>query len=71
MSIAIEIKETSPLIHKETGFDKGWTSMFDTWYKLPMEFGFALPSVFGSVIGLDTLKPRVEYQIGYFGVAAV
>ena len=26
--------------HKEAGFDKGWPSRFDTWYKLPMEFGF-------------------------------
>lgn len=26
--------------HKESGFDKGWPSRFDTWYKLSMEFGF-------------------------------
>ena len=25
---------------EEAGFDKGWPSRFDTWYKLPMEFGF-------------------------------
>ena len=30
----------SPQQHKEKGFDKGWPSRFDTWYKLPMEFGF-------------------------------
>jgi len=35
-----EIIEKSPQEHKEAGFDKGWPSRFDTWYKLPMEFGF-------------------------------
>lgn len=37
---AMQIKELSPQKHKEAGFDKGWPSRFDTWYKLPMEFGF-------------------------------
>ncbi len=35
-----EIMQNSPQNHKEAGFDKGWPSRFDTWYKLPMEFGF-------------------------------
>lgn len=35
-----EIMKHSPQNHKEAGFDKGWPSRFDTWYKLPMEFGF-------------------------------
>lgn len=35
-----EIIENSPQNHKEAGFDKGWPSRFDTWYKLSMEFGF-------------------------------
>lgn len=35
-----EIMENSPQNHKEAGFDKGWPSRFDTWYKLSMEFGF-------------------------------
>lgn len=30
----------SPQKHKEAGFDYGWDSRFDTWFKLPMEFGF-------------------------------
>lgn len=34
------IVANSPQQHKEAGFDKGWPSRFDTWYKLPMEFGF-------------------------------
>lgn len=37
---AQEIIENSPQNHKEAGFDKGWDSRFDTWYKLCMEFGF-------------------------------
>ena len=35
-----EIIAGSPQQHKEAGFDKGWPSRFDTWYKLSMEFGF-------------------------------
>ena len=35
-----EIIKNSPQNHKEAGFEKGWPSRFDTWYKLPMEFGF-------------------------------
>lgn len=35
-----DIIENSPQQHKEAGFDYGWDSRFDTWYKLPMEFGF-------------------------------
>lgn len=35
-----EIIQNSPQDHKEAGFDKGWPSRFDTWYKLSMEFGF-------------------------------
>lgn len=37
---ATAIKEASPQQHKEAGFEEGWPSRFDTWYKLPMEFGF-------------------------------
>lgn len=31
--------------HKEAGFDKGWPSRFDTFYKLPKEFGFIQYSI--------------------------
>ena len=34
------IIRNSPQQHKEAGFEAGWPSRFDTWYKLPMEFGF-------------------------------
>ncbi|GHU75122.1 hypothetical protein FACS1894188_05280 [Clostridia bacterium] len=40
-----EIIENSPQQHKEAGFDKGWQSRFDTWYKLPMEFGFVFYAI--------------------------
>lgn len=30
----------SPQIHKEAGFEYGWDSRFDTWYKMIKEFGF-------------------------------
>ena len=35
-----EIIENSPQNHKESGFDKGWPSRFDTWYKFIKELGF-------------------------------
>jgi hypothetical protein len=36
-----EILARSPQRHKEHGFDEGWPSRFDTWYKICKEFGFA------------------------------
>ena len=35
-----EIISNSPQNHKEAGFDKGWPSRFDTWYKFIKELGF-------------------------------
>lgn len=34
------IIEKSPQNHKEAGFQKGWPSRFDTWYKFLKELGF-------------------------------
>lgn len=34
------IIENSPQKHKEAGFEKGWPSRFDTWYKFMKELGF-------------------------------
>ncbi len=34
------IIKNSPQEHKEKGFEYGWESRFDTWYKLMCEFGF-------------------------------
>ena len=36
-----EIVENSPQEHKEAGFDRGWPSRFDTWYKICKELGLA------------------------------
>ena len=30
----------NPQSHKEAGFDRGWASRFDTWYKIAKELGF-------------------------------
>jgi len=30
----------NPQSHKEAGFDKGWASRFDTWFKIAKELGF-------------------------------
>lgn len=35
-----DILYNSPQNHKEAGFERGWDSRFDTWYKLSKEFGF-------------------------------
>ena len=35
-----DIIKNSPQQHKEAGFEAGWPSRFDTWYKLSMELGF-------------------------------
>ncbi len=32
--------ENNPQSHKEAGFDKGWASRFDTWFKIAKELGF-------------------------------
>lgn len=36
-----DIIRNNPQSHKEAGFDKGWDSRFDTWFKIFKEFGFA------------------------------
>lgn len=35
-----EIIKNSPQNHKEAGFEKGWPSRFDTWFKFLKELGF-------------------------------
>ena len=35
-----KIIDMSPQKHKEAGFEYGWNSRFDTWYKMIKEFGF-------------------------------
>jgi hypothetical protein len=35
-----EVFNDNPQNHGERGFDKGWPSRFDTWFKIAKEFGF-------------------------------
>lgn len=35
-----EVFSDNPQSHKEAGFDKGWPSRFDTWFKIAKELGF-------------------------------
>lgn len=44
----------SPQQHKEYGFDNGWDSRFDTWYKLPKEFGFVYYNINQPIIVSNT-----------------
>lgn len=39
-SDTLEIIQNSKQEHKEAGFDKGWASRFDTWFKFMKELGF-------------------------------
>ncbi|TQR30600.1 AlwI family type II restriction endonuclease [Campylobacter sp. MIT 99-7217] len=55
------IIENSPQNHKEAGFDKGWDSRFDTWYKLMMEFGFCFYAM---------NKPLIISQAGHLLIDA-
>lgn len=57
-----DIIVNSPQDHKEAGFDKGWDSRFDTWYKISMEFGF---------IFYEMNKPIVVSTTGHMLVDAL
>jgi len=64
-----EIIKNSPQEHKEAGFDRGWSSRFDTWYKLAKELGFVYyeygKKIRFSEIGLrlvDNEHPEFEQQ---------
>lgn len=66
---AATILQTNPQNHKEAGFDRGWASRFDTWFKLAKELGFVYyemsqPIEF-SEVGLklaNTEHPEFEQQ---------
>ena len=66
--IARILKE-NPQNHKEAGFDKGWPSRFDTWFKIAKELGFVFykngQKIRFSEIGLklvDNEHPEFEQQ---------
>lgn len=48
----------NPQKHKERGFDYGWPSRFDTWYKLLKEFGLCYYEI-GSPIEISLLGARL------------
>ncbi|MEK6647516.1 MAG: AlwI family type II restriction endonuclease [Candidatus Firestonebacteria bacterium] len=63
------ILNSNPQNHKEAGFDKGWPSRFDTWFKIAKELGFVYykngEKIRFSEIGLklvDTEHPEFEQQ---------
>ncbi|MBQ7257913.1 MAG: AlwI family type II restriction endonuclease [Abditibacteriota bacterium] len=51
---AKDILKSSPQKHKEAGFDKGWPSRFDTWYKFIKEMGFCYYEI-GSKIEISEI----------------
>ena len=60
----------NPQSHKEAGFDKGWPSRFDTWFKIAKELGFVWYwqnekvefSESGKML-LDKAKPENEIMV--------
>ena len=48
----------NPQKHKEKGFDYGWSSRFDTWYKLIKEFGLCYYEM-GAAIEISPLGNRL------------
>jgi len=60
----------NPQSHKEAGFDRGWPSRFDTWFKIAKELGFVwykqnIPITFsdsGKML-LDKEKPENETMV--------
>ena len=55
---ARQILVDNPQKHKEKGFDYGWPSRFDTWYKLIKEFAFCYYRI-GSPIEISPLGIRL------------
>jgi len=65
----IQILENNPQNHKEAGFDHGWPSRFDTWFKIAKQLGFVYYNIGERItfsdIGLkfaDNEHPEFEQQ---------
>ncbi len=64
-----KVLRDNPQNHKEAGFDKGWPSRFDTWFKISKELGFVFYrsgekirlSKAGKML-IDTKHPEFEQQ---------
>ena len=66
---AQKIIEDNPQNHKEAGFERGWASRFDTWFRITKELGFVYyeygKKINFSKIGLmliDKERPELEQQ---------
>ncbi|TSC58025.1 MAG: Restriction endonuclease, type II, AlwI [Parcubacteria group bacterium Greene0416_79] len=64
-----KVLKDNPQNHKEAGFNKGWPSRFDTWFKLAKELGFVFYEIGKPIrfseIGLklvDSNHPEFEQQ---------
>ena len=64
-----DVLKDNPQNHKEAGFNKGWPSRFDTWFKIGKELGFVFykmgEKIRFSEIGLklvDNEHPEFEQQ---------
>ena len=64
-----KILNDNPQNHKEAGFDKGWPSRFDTWFKIAKELGFVYYKIGEKIrfseVGLrlvDNEHPEFEQQ---------
>ena len=64
-----KILRDNPQNHKEAGFDKGWSSRFDTWFKIAKELGFVYYKIGEKIkfseVGLklvDNEHPEFEQQ---------
>jgi len=65
----LKVLKDNPQNHKEAGFNKGWPSRFDTWFKMAKELGFVFyrngEKIRFSEIGLrlvDSEHPEFEQQ---------
>lgn len=52
--------DNNPQQHKEAGFDRGWPSRFDTWFKISKELGFVNYSINNPIVISDAGKMLLE-----------
>lgn len=62
-----KVLKDNPQNHKEAGFDKGWPSRFDTWFKIAKELGFIYykvgKKIYFSEVGLKVIdSEHLEFE---------
>ena len=64
-----KVLRDNPQNHKEAGFDRGWPSRFDTWFKMSKELGFVFYRLGENIsisnagrMLIDTEHPEFEQQ---------